>query len=375
MGAGWILAVALVIFAAWLAWFFLAGVQLYEVSAEARVEVAAAAHPVSVEVSGRVLTNHMSLDKPVEAGDVLLELESSTEELALEEQESRVDTTVAEIEQLEEGIESNREALRSADAAGRARIAEAEAGFREAEAVVDQARRDRDRIKKLVDERILSDQGLEQAQTHLRVSEAEMSASLASIQRLRSDWDRDLTDRRSEIEELEREYSALQGQVSTRRSAAERLGLEIDKRLVIAAVSGRLGDVVDLPVGSFVAEGERVGSIIPESDELIVSAHFDPAQALGRIREGQTARLRLDGYPWTQYGTVEARVSRVGREVREGAIRVELAIVPDASSLIELGHGLPGTLEIQVEEVTPAMLVMRAVGRSVARPVARSAEG
>ena len=65
VGASWILIVGLVILGAWLVWFFAAEIRLYEVTEEARVEVAAASHPIAVQVSGRVIANYMSLAQGV----------------------------------------------------------------------------------------------------------------------------------------------------------------------------------------------------------------------------------------------------------------------------------------------------------------------
>ena len=375
VGAGWILVVGLVILAAWLVWFFAAEIRLYEVTEEARVEVAAASHPIAVQVSGQVIANHMSLDQAVEAGDLLLELAAATEELEVVEQQSRVDTKKAEMEQLRDSIQSQRTALKSADEAGMNRVAEAEAAFTRAEAVEQLATARFERVARLVREEISSAEDLEQAESALQVAAANRRGASASIGSEKSEWQTDLTDRRAEIEDLERLYSVLEGEVSTSESTTQRLGLEVGKRSLLAPVSGRLGDLVDLPVGSFVTEGEVVGSVVPESDELIVTAAFDPGQALGRIRPGQSARLRLVGYPWAEFGVVNATVSRVGSEVRDGRISVELSIEPDEDSRIELGHGLPGTLEIQVEETSPATLVLRSVGRLISRPVTPSAGG
>ena len=82
-------------------------------------------------------------------------------------------------------------------------------------------------------------------------------------------------------------------------------------------------------------------------------------------RPGQPARLRLDGYPWAQYGLVKARVSSVASEVRDGLVRVELGIEPEVPAGIVLEHGLPGELEVEVETASPAMLVLRSVGKLV----------
>jgi membrane fusion protein (multidrug efflux system) len=53
----------------------------------------------------------------------------------------------------------------------------------------------------------------------------------------------------------------------------------------------------------------------------------------------------------------------VANEARDGAIRVELRLVPEALTTIPLQHGLPGTVEVEVERVSPAALVLRGVGQ------------
>jgi membrane fusion protein (multidrug efflux system) len=94
-------------------------------------------------------------------------------------------------------------------------------------------------------------------------------------------------------------------------------------------------------------------------------ADFTPGAAVGRIRVGQPARLRLEGYPWMQYGSVPARVDRVGTEAREGVVRVELTILARGDSSIPMQHGLTGQMEVAVEEVTPYELTLRATGRAL----------
>jgi hypothetical protein len=104
-----------------------------------------------------------------------------------------------------------------------------------------------------------------------------------------------------------------------------------------------------------------------------VVAEFPPSSALGRIRPSQAARLRLVGFPWTEYGSIAAVVNAVASEVRAGTVRVELAIQPDEASAVPFQHGLPGTVEIEVERVAPATLVLRAGGRLLTRPVTQAA--
>jgi membrane fusion protein (multidrug efflux system) len=85
--------------------------------------------------------------------------------------------------------------------------------------------------------------------------------------------------------------------------------------------------------------------------------------ALGRLHPGQPAHLRLTGFPWTQYGSLAATVTTVAHERRDGQVRVELELASHLAFPIPLQHGMPGTLEVEVERVAPAMLLLRSIGK------------
>jgi hypothetical protein len=95
-----------------------------------------------------------------------------------------------------------------------------------------------------------------------------------------------------------------------------------------------------------------------------VVADFPPS-ALGRIQPGQSARLHLDGFPWPQYGSVSASVISVRNKARDGRVRVEFVVHPDPTSRIPLQHGLPGTVEVEVDRLSPAELIIRAAGQRI----------
>jgi hypothetical protein len=103
--------------------------------------------------------------------------------------------------------------------------------------------------------------------------------------------------------------------------------------------------------------------------ELIIVADFQPSSALGRLKPGHISRMRLDAFPWSQFGSIDARVTRVATEIRDQMVRVELTPIAPFPSKIVLQHGLPGTVAVNLEEASPAQLILRAVGQmSVAAP-------
>jgi multidrug resistance efflux pump len=94
-----------------------------------------------------------------------------------------------------------------------------------------------------------------------------------------------------------------------------------------------------------------------EVDQAVhVIAEFPPT-ALGRIRTGQPGRFR------SQFCSIPVRVTSVGDEVREGYVRVELAVDRTRTS-IPLQQGVTGTVDIEVENVSAATMLLRAAGQS-----------
>jgi membrane fusion protein (multidrug efflux system) len=183
-----------------------------------------------------------------------------------------------------------------------------------------------------------------------------------AVSRLEAEQQTRERDRLARLERLKREVTQLEGDIATATAALERLGHEVEQRRIRAPVAGRLGEAATLHSGMVLHAGDTLGAILPPS-ALKVVAYFLPPAALGRLHPGQPARLRLAGFPWTQYGSLTATVTSVAHEVRDGQIRVELHLTPDAASPVPLQHGLPGTVEVEVERLTPAALVLRVVGQ------------
>jgi membrane fusion protein (multidrug efflux system) len=100
---------------------------------------------------------------------------------------------------------------------------------------------------------------------------------------------------------------------------------------------------------------------VPDGDVRVV-ALFPPSVALGRVRPGQAARVRLAAFPWTQYGSALAHVTTVAGELQDGQIRVELALERKDVSGLPFQHGLPAEVNIEIDRASPATLVLRSIG-------------
>jgi membrane fusion protein (multidrug efflux system) len=357
----------------WSLWFFLARTSIHAVSDAAELEVDQQAHPLEVPLAGRVVATHLILGQQVEAGEALVELDAESQHLALGEERSRVTAFSAELEALEGEIAATRQADTRERQAEVVVLGEARDQLREAQAYARFAEENAERHRQLYEAGLGPAVELHRAQSEAEARQADADRLRLALDRIARQQQAQGEERQAHLRDLEMQASRLAGELATSRAAIQRLEHDVELRKLRAPVSGRLGQVANIEVGTVVSQGERLATIVPPGPLRLV-AYFPPATALGHIRPGQSARLRLAGFPWTQYGSIPAAVAQVGSEVRDGHIRVELSVRPDPSVRVPLQHGLPGVVEVQVERISPAAMVLRIAGGllAVREPVAET---
>ena len=361
-----LLAVGLLVLGGWCFWAVRAHVTLYEVSSEARVELEAAAYPIQSPLLGRVVETHLRVGQAVQRGDVLVEIDAAPEQLqmrqesvhaqGLELQETRLRSQVAAEESAR--VEEQRTVRLSIEEAG-GRVREAEAASKYADAELS-------REQKMLQAGLVPPRDLERIDTEAHRLRAALETAETAARRLPQEQATRDRERDVRIQKLYSEIAALQEQRNTANAGVQGLKYEVERRQIRAPIDGRIGECMTLRPGSVVEEAENLASIVP-SGQLRVVAQFPAEAALGRVQSGQPATLRLDGYPWAEFGSVSATVARVAQEMRDGKVRVELTVSSSTAFRGRLEHGMPGTVEVAVERVTPLALVMRTTGQWMTR--------
>ena len=359
-----VIVTALVLLGAWTTWAFRARLTRYELSDTARLEVDSAVYPVQANVSGRLLTSRLSLGKEVHAGDVLAELDSNAERLSLHEEETLLAALGPQIAALRSQMQSEEAGRADESRVLTLSVEGARAQYREAAAQAALAEEQADRASRLHAEGILAEADFQKAKAEAQSKRAAAESLKVAISRLEPESQVRDRDREVRLKQITEDVAKLEAAMAASAAAIQRLQYEIERRRIRAPISGRLGECAPVRAGSHINEGEQLGVILP-SGKLQVIAEFQPSAALGKVRPGQPASLRLQGFPWAQYGVVPARVSRVAGEIRDGKVRVELAVAAASHTRIPFQHGLPGSVEVEVERVSPAALILRSAGELV----------
>jgi len=363
------LVVALALLAGWTAWLFGGSVPLYETTDAARVEVQAAAYPVSSAVEGRVVRSALALGSVVARGDVLVEIDAEPQRLSVEESRARLHGLERRIAALRVERRKEAEALRAQSGAVEISAAQARSTAREADLRAAAAEREASTLRELLAHGSISRGEWERAETEARARRASADALALAARRAVAEGRVQGDDRGTRVAELDRQIAEGLDQAAVERVVARGLEHEGELRRVRAPVAGRVADAGPLNPGMVVRAGDTLASIVPEG-RLRVTAEF-PATALGRLRPNQRARMRLDAFPWTEYGRIHGRVARVARVPRGDLIRVEI-LLADGGSSVPLVHALPGSVDVEVDRVTPATLLLRTAGSPRRRAPARA---
>lgn len=365
----WIIGIATALVATWCVWFGLARISVFETTDRASLEVEAQGYPVAARIDGRVLRTVLELGRVVQAGEVVVELDSGPEQMALSESRARTASLRTQIGALSQELVSERAGLAAQERLQTAQGEEAQARIHEAEARANFAERQVETRRALRSRNFISDEAVNQAQSESLARMAIQRATESDAARVAHQAQMDLVDRRTRIARLERTRTELKGDLAAQEAIAQRWEREIDMHRIVAPVSGKVGRVERLPPGSVVETAQVLGIIVPAGRPRAIGLF--PVASVGRIRVGQPARVGLDGFPWTQYGMLAARVAAVGNEPKDGRVRVELTLVGPAPAGIPLEHGLTGSAEVEVEQATPLQLILRIIGARMASATSR----
>jgi membrane fusion protein (multidrug efflux system) len=349
-------------------WAFGARIPVMKVSSQGRIEPHNAVYRLEPPAAGRVVRSLLNLDEVVKQGDLLIEFDTRAEQLELEQSKATAAAATQELAVIRAQIANKKD-----EAAANGLVDEV-AVREEVEKEGEIAPRHR-----LAEQRAqLAQQSpsgsiseLEKLERRTEVDSlayASRAQSLAVIRVKREQAVRRQTVA-AQLLGLQREELRSEGQLRELKVTMDRLQYQIDRKHYRAPATGRLVDVVELAAGDFIADGQRLGTILATDAEVRVRARF-PKEMVGIIQTGQMAQLKLDGYPWTIYGTVPARVTRVGTEpginatpeAIPGTVRVELDIQAPADPRIQLQHGLTAEVDVEVARVSPIALLLRALG-------------
>lgn len=162
---------------------------------------------------------------------------------------------------------------------------------------------------------------------------------------------------RSILEERETTEKALSELMSTTNNLVNMIRLWKEKYLQYATFEGELEYLNFWREDCFVSSGQELFSIIPDKNDILGEVMI-PSTGAGKVKVGQTANVKINKFPYDEYGLLKGYVESLSRvsnkvETREGMGEVYQIIISFPDGLISnFGINLPvdfeskGTVEI-----------------------------
>jgi multidrug resistance efflux pump len=140
----------------------------------------------------------------------------------------------------------------------------------------------------------------------------------------------------------------------------QRLRLQIDTwrqtYLIIAPFNGIVSLFNYWNVNQAIAQGDEVLSIVPAEKQEVIGKLILPLQNSGKLKTGQTVNIKLNNYPYQEYGMLKGVVKNISVIPQKQNYSVEVALPEQLTTTyqkkLEYKEEMQGSAEIVTEELT-----------------------
>jgi multidrug resistance efflux pump len=351
-GHHWVLTGLLLVLAGLSAWGVLARVPVYVVALHTPLALDPALQVVMTPVAGQVRVTHLQVGREVEAGDVLVELDSTVQRLQLEEaQQHLVALEAHRTARLQEGA--------ALEAAWQATTQAAQTAHQEAQSRHDDAVRAlqvaQEKVQRLGPLSSLAD---------LQPQKTIVETTHRSLQQLEHAQQVQAAEWRARLAQHQREVVVLEGDLAVATARLAQHASALEGTTLRASSAGRLGAVAALLPGTVVQAGAWLGVLGPPG-AFLVTAAVPPAVAGRHLRAGQPAWLRVPSAPGRPAGTLPATVAQVAEAGPDVSVRVVLRLSPETLVQWPLQPLAVGTVVVEVDQRAPITRAIRTLAQAL----------
>lgn len=235
---------------------------------------------VGAEVSGQITAVYVDFNSPVQAGQLLAEIDATRPRARVTQARAQVDLA-------------------------RASLAQAEASIARSRTDVEVQTREFERREQLAEKGFVSTAGLDQAENLLVAAKASLSSAQAQAQSARA-------------------------QIAQSMAELQSAQLDLSRTRIIAPSSGVVIDKLVEP-GTTVAanfQTPNLFTIAADTSRMQVEAAVDEAD-IGQVREGQSVRFTVDSYP---DDTFEASVQQIRQSATQSGSAVSYLVILDVDN-------------------------------------------
>ncbi len=151
---------------------------------------------------------------------------------------------------------------------------------------------------------------LQYQQTQLAIQEQQLASLTAGLDVIARESEKArqtfLSEDAQKLSEAERRAEDARQRVAKAQAALDHLTLR-------APIEGRVQASIISNIGQVVTSGQEVMRIVPTHSKLEIEAYVEN-QDIGFVSVGQEAVVKVASFPFTRYGPIKARVTRIARD-------------------------------------------------------------
>jgi HlyD family secretion protein len=292
--------------------------------------------PIFAKTSGYIRAIHVERGQFVRAGALLVEIEPT-------EMENALDQSRAALASAEAGLQVARSNLEST----KANLLNQQALLAKARAVLANDKRQADRLAELFAKGLVAAQDRDNARTAYEASQAALSAQEAQVEAARV-----------QITTTDSQVRLAETQIEQQRSAQRMAQMRVDDTRIVAPFSGFISQR-NLDVGAAVSNQAAATSnasigIVTLQDINPVKVQLEvPERDVARVGVGNVVRLTTDAYPGRQFsGKVTRVVHALDPRTRTMGLEID---IPNPDDLLK--PGMYARVDLLIEVRKDALLV------------------
>lgn len=186
------------------------------------------------------------------------------------------------------------------------------------------------------------------AKTRVKEIEDEINSRLLQI----SGLNKNIVDVESSNSETNNQnYINLRSSINNLIGAIDRWN---EENLLLAAIDGKVSMVQNWSEKQYIEQGKEIMAILPENmEDSYFTQLFIPIQGSGRIKVGQRVLIKLDNYPYREFGQVDGEVIELPGLSREEGLPVKIkltnGLTTQSGKVLKMEQEVRGNGEIITE--------------------------
>jgi HlyD family secretion protein len=114
-------------------------------------------------------------------------------------------------------------------------------------------------------------------------------------------------------QQLNLEITQLKSQIAEAKKALSSLESKVEDQTIKAPIDGVISSLDLQNVGQIVQSGDTIAEVAPENMPLVLSALL-PSQEAGLVKLNMPVKIKLDAYPYQDYGLINGTVSYISSD-------------------------------------------------------------